>query len=569
MKQKCLTIRQRYTRNLLLIALPLAALLLISNFYSIRANNDKLAESNRRMVEYWTEQTEENLGTIELFLSNLTLNEREMNLLAVKSRPEDATEAMLSLLDRFDTAGQAFPAISGLFFYSEPNELFAARFPDPNAQSYQQRESMRAQMRSLLISGDPAIRKWSPRYINGEYYLTRFFFREGAGMAAAVALENLTPKSLDGQATILYRNLDDNQPLTGQEFIERTGIVLGMGEEFYNLSGSNERYMIMEQPVEKAGFAMVYVLSEAGFWDGLDSVQMTILILSVFTILMIFGMYRWLNRWLNIPIQQLTQIMERIKQGELESQIETNFNTRELMQVRDTFNDMMLQIQHLKIDRYERELESQHMQLQYLYRQIRPHFFLNCLKSLYACARQQKTEQMQEMILSLSNHIRYWFRDSRTLVTLEEEVRYAVNYIKIQQLSLVPPPTFEVEMDESIRNYQIPPFTVQTFVENSIKHEWNPERPLHIAIRANIIEDDGGAYINVCVADSGDGFPEDMLVALNDPQIEYYAQHHIGLNNIKHRLKLIYGDRALMAFYNNPGSHSEIIVPAFREEEQA
>lgn len=567
MKQKCLTIRQRYTRNLLLIALPLAALLLISNYYSIRANNDKLAESNRRMIGYWTEQTEETLGTIELYLSNLTLNEREMNLLAVQSRPEDAMEAMLSLQNRFETAGQAFPEISGLFLYSAQNNLFAAHFPDLYGTTYQQRESMRTQMRELLSSGDLDLRGWAPRRIDDEYYLTRFFFLNGAGMSVAVDLDNLSPDSMGEQVTILYRELESNMPLTGEKFVAETGIALGNEEETYYLSGANERYMIIEQPIEKAGFAMAFVLSEAGFWDGLDIVQKIILTLSALTILLIFGMYRWLNRWLNVPIKQLTDIMGKIKQGELESQIDTTFNTKELMQVRDTFNDMMAQIHNLKIDRYEREIESQHMQLQYLYRQIRPHFFLNCLKSLYACARQQKTEQMQEMILSLSNHIRYWFRDSRTLVTLDEEVSYAVNYIKIQQLSLVPPPTYEVDMDESIRRYQIPPFTIQTFVENSIKHEWNPERPLHITIRANIIDDDDGAYMNVCVADSGDGFPVDMLDALNNQQIEYYAQHHIGLNNIKHRLKLIYGDKALMAFYNNPGSHSEIIVPICGEEE--
>ncbi len=356
MKQKCLTIRQRYTRNLLLIALPLAALLLISNYYSIRANNEKLAESNRRMVEYWTEQTEKNLSTIELFLSNLMLNEREMNLLSVPSRPEDATEALLSLLNRFDTAGQAFPEITGLFLYSTPNNLFAARFPNPYALSYEQREKMRTEMRAMLYSADPALRRWTTRCIDGKYYLTRFFFREGADMAVSVALENLTPESLGDQATILYRTLDSKLPITGEEFVAQTGITLGNGGESYYLSGDNDRYMIIEQPIEKAGFAMVFVLSDSGFWDGLDSVQMTILILSVFTIFMIFGMYRWLNRWLNGPIEQLTQIMERIKHGELESQIETTFNTKELMQVRDTFNDMMMQIQHLKIDRYEREL---------------------------------------------------------------------------------------------------------------------------------------------------------------------------------------------------------------------
>lgn len=331
MKQKSLTIRQRYTRNLLLIALPLAALLLISNFYSIRVNNDKLAESNRRMIGYWTEQTEKTLGTIELYLSNLTLNEREMNLLAVQSRPEEAMEAMLSLQNRFKTAGQAFPEVSGLFLYSAPNNLFAAHFPDLNGTTYRQRESLRTQMREQLLSGNPELRGWAPHNIDGEYYLTRFFFLNGAGMSVAVDLDNLTPDSMGEQVTILYRDLENNLPLTGKQFVDETGITLGNEDETYYLSGDHERFMIIEQPIEKAGFAMVFIVSNSGFWDGLDSVQLVILTLSVLTILLIFGMYSWLNRWLNIPIRQLTEIMEKIKQGELESQIDMAFQTKELM----------------------------------------------------------------------------------------------------------------------------------------------------------------------------------------------------------------------------------------------
>lgn len=256
MKQKCLTIRQRYTRNLLLIALPLAALLLISNFYSIRVNNDKLAESNRRMIGYWTEQTEETLGTIELYLSNLTLNEREMNLLAVQSRPEDAMEALLSLQNRFETAGQAFPEISGLFLYSAPNQLFAAHFPDLYGTSYQQRESMRTQMRELLSSGDPELRGWAPRCIDGKYYLTRFFFLDGAGMSVAMDLDNLTPDSMGDQVTILYRDLENNLPLTGRQFVDETGITLGNEDETYYLSGDLERFMIIEQPIFQQNIAI-------------------------------------------------------------------------------------------------------------------------------------------------------------------------------------------------------------------------------------------------------------------------------------------------------------------------
>lgn len=566
-RQKCPTIRQRYTRNLLLVALPLIALFMLSSVYSVQVGNQKVAESNRRMVGYWAEQTEETLHRIELFLSNLSLNEQELSVLAMKGKADSATHAMLSLLDRFDTAALSFPVLSALFCYSAPNDLFAARFPDPYAMAYVERESMRRTVRAMLETKEGFDTKgWLPYYIGQRYYLLRFFMRDGAGVVAAVDIENLTPKSLDDQATVVYRALGDTQPMTGADFIQAEGIRLGQGDGPFYLSGNRGQYMVIEQPFEKAGFSMAFILSGSGFWDGLDGMQRMLLALSGLTVVLVFLMYRWVDHWLNAPISQLTGIMERIKRGDLDAQIETPFDTRELLQVRDTFNDMMSQINALKIDAYEREIERQHVELQYLHLQIRPHFFLNCLKGLFACAQQQKTQQMQEMILSISRHIRYWFQDTRTTVTLGEEVEYALNYIKIQQLSLVPPPTCEMQIDEALKDKRIPPFTIQTFVENAIKHEWRAGRPLHITVKAALLEDGGEAYADICVADNGDGFPDEMLAVLNAPRAEPFAKHHIGLNNIKQRLFLLYGNRAVAAFYNNPGSHAEIILPLNKEE---
>ena len=54
--------------------------------------------------------------------------------------------------------------------------------------------------------------------------------------------------------------------------------------------------------------------------------------------------------------------------------------------------------------------------------QIRPHFFLNCLKSLYALAEAGKYDRIQKMILEISKHIRYIFTDSMELVPLSREL---------------------------------------------------------------------------------------------------------------------------------------------------
>ena len=57
----------------------------------------------------------------------------------------------------------------------------------------------------------------------------------------------------------------------------------------------------------------------------------------------------------------------------------TEGNLLELEQIDGKFRTMIHQIRKLKITLYERELEKQKIEMDYLKMQIRPHFYLNCL----------------------------------------------------------------------------------------------------------------------------------------------------------------------------------------------
>ena len=177
--------------------------------------------------------------------------------------------------------------------------------------------------------------------------------------------------------------------------------------------------------------------------------------------------------------------MEHIRAGDLGAKAEGKTNIREFNEVNETFNTMMTQIKDLKIESYEHEIETQKAELRYMQLQIRPHFFLNCLKSLYALAEAGKYDRIQKMILEISKHIRYIFTDT---------------------------------------------------------------------------------FADLTVTDNGGGFPEDVIAEINEPDSPLYAQNHVGINNVKKRLQLIYGDRALYAFFNRDmgermGSVSEILIP--------
>ena len=282
---------------------------------------------------------------------------------------------------------------------------------------------------------------------------------------------------------------------------------------------------------------------------------------------MLIPVIQWrLTNSISKPVEGLRSVMEHIRAGNLEAKAEGKTNIREFNEVNETFNTMMTQIKDLKIESYEHEIETQKAELRYMQLQIRPHFFLNCLKSLYALAEAGKYDRIQKMILEISKHIRYIFTDSMELVPLSRELDHIENYIEMQRGSSQYPPVCRFDIDPRLRDLPIPPLSLQSFVENCVKHVYSPDYVLKIEVKAAVLCSGADTFADLTVTDNGGGFPEDVIAEINEPDSPLYAQNHVGINNVKKRLQLIYGDRALYAFFNRDmgermGSVSEILIP--------
>ena len=93
---------------------------------------------------------------------------------------------------------------------------------------------------------------------------------------------------------------------------------------------------------------------------------------------------------------------------------------------------------------------------------------------------------------------------------------------------------------------------------------------MYRTIGLHVLRSGADTFADLTVTDNGGGFPEDVIAEINEPDSPLYAQNHVGINNVKKRLQLIYGDRALYAFFNRDmgermGSVSEILIPIDRE----
>lgn len=555
--------RKQLFTVVLCITIPLAALLVFSTFYSIQVFNGKLADSNQRTVDTCIRQIESGLSAVDETLTAVMAGDSDFMTLSGGTTALQAHLSSLSLYNQLKTVMPSYPAVGAFFIYSVPSSVERDMFTSDY--SYGEKQGIQAFVREAVQKDSITYgMHWRWAEIDGQVYLFRFFGGRGTYIAAMVPLDKLldaTDWKLEQEAVAVFSTLD-GRPLTEREFLEQNEISLEGDYSSFFFSGKPRQYMVMGREIGSTDCRLVFLLGGTGYLDSLTPLQVVLLVLSLLAVLAIPLLLVWIDRSLIDPVEEMTHTMERIRQGDLEAQAPTQGQVLEFRQMNETFNTMMQQIKDLKIAAYEKEIETQKAELRYLQLQIRPHFFLNCLKSLYALAQQREYEKIQKMILAFSRHIRYIFRDNMEFVPLGRELEHVRNYIDIQRISAVHPPRCSIDADPRLLELPIPPLSVQTFVENSVKHETDPDHALEIEVKAAVLESGEGLYVDLTVGDNGSGFPEEVLQEINDPDSPVYAEHHVGLNNIKKRMNLIYGEGVLFAFFNSGhGSVSEILIP--------
>lgn len=130
------------------------------------------------------------------------------------------------------------------------------------------------------------------------------------------------------------------------------------------------------------------------------------------------------------------------------------------------------------------EQEFAQLQLQQVIDQIDPHFLFNSLNSLYALIR-CNPEQAREFTITLSRvYRRVLERRKQILSTLSEELEFTEQYHALQKIRFGGCLELSITVDPALLKRRIPSMSLQTLVENAVKHNSISARnPLRIRIR--------------------------------------------------------------------------------------
>jgi len=201
----------------------------------------------------------------------------------------------------------------------------------------------------------------------------------------------------------------------------------------------------------------------------------------------------------------------------------------------------------LEVSRAEqlREMANK-AELRALQSKINPHFLFNALNAISSSIR-INPDTARQLITNLSRYLRYnlELNDDET-IDIKKELYQVKDYIAIEQARFGDKLTVIYDIDEEV-NCPLPSLLIQPLVENAIVHGIHPCRGKGVV---TLSIKDQGHRVRIAVRDTGHGISEEVMARVERNEM---PGNKIGLLNVHHRVKLLYGE-GLHIHRFNPGT---------------
>lgn len=208
----------------------------------------------------------------------------------------------------------------------------------------------------------------------------------------------------------------------------------------------------------------------------------------------------------------------------------------------------------LEVSRAEQLREmADKAELRALQSKINPHFLFNALNAISSSIR-LNPDTARQLIFNLSRYLRYniELKDDE-LIDIKKELYQIKDYIAIEQARFGDKLTVIYDIDEEV-NCVVPSLLIQPLVENAIVHGIQPCKGKGVV---TISVTESGSRVRIAVRDTGHGIDPDVVARVEADEM---PGNKIGLLNVHHRVKLLYGE-GLQIRQLNPGTEIAFYVP--------
>ena len=205
---------------------------------------------------------------------------------------------------------------------------------------------------------------------------------------------------------------------------------------------------------------------------------------------------------------------------------------------------------HLQFMKEQTREEQSRQRIRIMLTQIKPHFLYNSLSAI-----EELCDSDPKMAKEATGKFAKYLRGNMNslsqegTIRFEEELAHTKLYLELEQLRFGEDLQVSYEID--CTDFSLPTLTLEPLVENAVRHgiRGSEEGTGTVTVSSREYPD----RYEVCVEDDGCGF---------DPEsIPDDAQSHIGLENVRNRLKIVCGGSLVIHSGIGKGTSAIIILP--------
>ncbi|WP_162996585.1 sensor histidine kinase [Mucilaginibacter celer] len=172
-------------------------------------------------------------------------------------------------------------------------------------------------------------------------------------------------------------------------------------------------------------------------------------------------------------------------------------------------------------------LTAREMQLNNLSAQLNPHFLFNSLNNIKALIIDDPKSARRAVDLLADLLRNSLYKGDRQLITINEELELVKDYLELEKLRLEERLSYTIGPPDEFQTVLIPRLSIQTLVENAIKH--------------GIAQRKQGGLISIAIVAGNSCL---MIVVSNTGCLMPQGEHGLGIQNLNERLQLHYKGKA-------------------------
>ena len=249
----------------------------------------------------------------------------------------------------------------------------------------------------------------------------------------------------------------------------------------------------------------------------------------------------------------LAHAMDRVRNGDMDVRVEEG-GKNEMGIMEHSFNYLADSLQRTLDARVEAGKQMVQLEMRLLQSQIKPHFLYNTLGLI--CWRLTKKGDLEgaRYVQALAQFYRIGLNQGNALIALEQELRHVQLYVEIQNFRLDGAIALRITLPQELKDIRVPGNMLQPLVENSIVAGILEKPGGRGSVQISCAQE--GKDLTILISDDGVG----VDIAMVESVLNQRSDSHYGIWNVNRRLRLIYGERAGLAYSINAAGGVDVLV---------